>query len=79
LAAALLAGGSADGAAGALDLALRFKVDLATKATPADRVPVPAKLIISLSRNKAEQPDAAAVRKAVTVETVGFPPADPEK
>ncbi|MFO0851627.1 MAG: hypothetical protein U0871_24155 [Gemmataceae bacterium] len=73
---ALLAAGNADEAKAMLDAALAVTVEADTGAVPsaADRLPVPAKLIVSLVRKQAEQAEDAA-RKAVTVETVGFPPA----
>lgn len=77
---ALLAAGIADEAKVMLDAALAVTIEADTRAArpAAGRLPVPAKLIVSLVRGQAEQAEDTA-RKAVTVETVGFPPADPKK
>jgi hypothetical protein len=81
---ALLAAGEVDRANSALDMARKFKVELAsTTAAPAreKEVPVPAKLVISVAKADVDKAadDPAAFKKAVKVETVGFPPADRKK
>ena len=78
LAQAYLAAGEVEKAQTALDQARSFKAELtASDGSPAG-VPVPAKLIISVpvaELTKADG-DPATFRRAVKVETVGFPPAD---
>ncbi len=83
LAQAFLAAGDAEKAQAALDMARKFKIELAAADAPAKEksVPVPAKLVISVAKADLDRAgdDPAAFRKAVKVETVGFPPADKKK
>ena len=81
LAQALLADNQAEKAQAALEQARGFKVEFAAGAAPAPGVPVPAKLVLGVAKADLDKAagDPAAFKKAVTVETVGFPAADRTK
>jgi hypothetical protein len=81
LAQALLADNQAEKAQAALDLSRNFKVEFTAGAAPAAGVPVPAKLVLGVAKADLDKAatDPAAFKKAVTVETVGFPAADRAK
>ena len=78
LAQAFLADNQAEKAQAALDLSRNFRVELAAGAPPVPGIPVPAKLVLGVTKADLDKAatDPAVFKKAVTVETVGFPPAD---
>jgi hypothetical protein len=79
LAQALLAENQADKAQAALELSRKFTIEFG--AAPPASVPVPAKLVLGVAKADLDKAaaDPAAFKKAVTVETVGFPAADRPK
>jgi hypothetical protein len=84
LAQAWLAAGDADKAQAALDMARKFKVEVATAEAADARektLPVPAKLAVSVAKADLDKAgdDVTALRKAVRVELTGFPPPDRKK
>ncbi len=85
LAQAWLAAGDADKAQAALDMARKFKIEMTTgsgsASTPTKGIPVPAKLVVTVAKADIDKAgdDLAAFKKAVKVETIGFPPADRKK
>jgi hypothetical protein len=81
LAQAWLAAGDVEKGQAALNMAQKYTVRLAGANDRDKRVPVPAKLIISVTRADADKAgnNLLNFRKAVKVETIGFPPADPAK
>ncbi|OWK44445.1 tetratricopeptide repeat protein [Fimbriiglobus ruber] len=83
LALAWLTVGDLDRSQAALDQSRKFRIELADKADPAAAaaVLVPAKLIISVAKADLDKAggDPSAFRKAVKIETIGFPPPDVKK
>lgn len=81
LAQAYLTDNEAEKAQAALDLSRKFKVEFTVGAAPASGVPVPAKLVLGVAKADLDKAasDPAAFKKAVTVETVGFPAANRTK
>lgn len=81
LAQAWLAAGDVEKGQAALNMAQKYTVRLAGASDQGKRVPVPAKLLISVTRADADKAgnNLLDFRKAVKVETVGLPPADPAK
>jgi hypothetical protein len=81
LAQAWLAAGDVEKGQAALNMAQKYTVRLVTGSGRDKRVPVPAKLLISVTRADADKAgnNLQNFRKAVKVETVGFPPADAAK
>lgn len=80
LAAAYLALGHLEDAKQALEKATSVRVELGTGSTgDTPKAVGPAKLILSVAKADLTAKDAAAFKKAVTVERVNFPPAEPKK
>jgi hypothetical protein len=81
LAQAWLAAGDVEKGRAALNMAQKYTVRLVTANDGDKRVPVPAKLVISVTRADADKAGNSLpnFRKAVKVETIGFPPADRAK
>jgi hypothetical protein len=81
LAQAWLAAGDVEKGQAALNMAQKYTVRLVSANDRDKRVSVPAKLLISVTRADADKAgnNLLNFRKAVKVEAVGFPPADPAK
>lgn len=80
LAAAYLALGHLEDAKQALEKATAVRVELSTGSTGDTAKAVgPAKLILSVAKGDLAAKDAAAFKKAVTVERINFPPAEPKQ